>query len=488
MFKKFQCLSVLMLCMLSAYAQKNIEDYAGIWKGKVEKSNPFSLAITIKKHEGDNASFIIANKKEILRQQIKLKDTLIIQLSEKLIFKGIMNSEHSVISGFIKIGYDFYPIELHKENKSFQGKWNLAANYYLQAESLYLNIVKFDEPDEGFMAYPKLGTFWVTNCKIENNTISFEDYKTGLLFKGELYPSKIEITVSLGTIELSQISYYKKEKNLRSKNENTRIINDGWENYRHQLTLPQLEKDIGGNVLEGVESVLVAQNGELRYESYFGHANAVTPNDLRSAGKSISSALIGIAIDEGIIESTQEEIYKYLPKKYQYTKDEQKGMIQIKDLLTMSSGIGVYEEDYQESDNWLKMVLEPKLKYAPGEHTNYMSADPFLLGVYLSERLSYPLEFYIQKKLFSPLGITNYILNTDDKGVPYFAGGLKLTPRDMLKFGQLYLNKGVWEGKRIISEAWVEESFKKHTRLENTSGKNEYTGINLEISNDTKVL
>lgn len=135
----------------------------------------------------------------------------------------------------------------------------------------------------------------------------------------------------------------------------------------------------------------------------------------------------------------------------------------------MNSGIGVYEDYYQETDDWLKNVLDPELKYNAGTRTNYMSADPFLLSINLSERLPYPLEFYMHKKLFGPLGINNYILNTDDKVNPYFASGLCMTPRDMLKFGQLYLDKGMWNGKRILSEKWVNESFKKHTILENTS-------------------
>ena len=103
----------------------------------------------------------------------------------------------------------------------------------------------------------------------------------------------------------------------------------------------------------------------------------------------------------------------------------------------------------------------------PGTYADYGSANPFLLGVYLSRRLDVPLENYMADKLFSPLGITNYVLNTDDtKSTPYFGGGFRLTPRDMLKFGQLYLNGGVWNEKQIIPNQWVKESFKKHVRLQ----------------------
>jgi CubicO group peptidase (beta-lactamase class C family) len=316
-----------------------------------------------------------------------------------------------------------------------------------------------------------LGTFWVNDLQLNNNSISFVDYKTGLIFKGTLENSQIVLSIHLGLIELSKIIYKKVERKEQTKQIQ---INDDWNYAENKLALSNLENDITKNELKGVESVLVAKDGKIVYEQYFSGTNGYTTNDLRSAGKSIGSAIIGLAINDDIISNINEKVYDYLPKAYQYTKDEEKAKITLQHLLTMSSGIGVYEDNYQESDDWLKMVLEPKLKHNAGTRTNYMSVDPFLLSVNLSERLKYPLEFYMQKKFFEPLGITNYILNTDDKGNPYFAGGLNLTPRDMLKFGQLYLDKGIWNDKQILTEKWINDSFKKHTNLENTSKKNAY--------------
>lgn len=251
-------------------------------------------------------------------------------------------------------------------------------------------------------------------------------------------------------------------------------MEDGWELSDKPLNLSKMEEDILNNTLDGTETVLVAKNGKIVYENYFDNFSPTTPHDMRSASKSISSAIIGIAIDDGIIESVDEALYKFIPERYRYTTDSTKLKIKLKDLLTMSSGIGVDEEVYQESNNWLQTVLEPSLKHEPGKVTYYKSTDPYLTGIYLSERLNIPMAFYIVNKLFDPLGISNYVLNTDDNGLPYFGGGLHLTSRDMLKFGQLYLNNGIWNGRRIISEKWVNESFKKHTRLDEASGNNEY--------------
>ncbi|MEL6975373.1 MAG: serine hydrolase, partial [Bacteroidota bacterium] len=251
-------------------------------------------------------------------------------------------------------------------------------------------------------------------------------------------------------------------------------LSDGWKTTSNPITFPKLERDVELDTLEGTEGVVIAKNGEIVYEKYFAGYHAQTPHDMRSAAKSIGSAIIGLAVDDGIIENTDVKIYEHLPKAFQYTKDEEKSKITLEQLLTMRSGIGVGEGQYQDSDNWLKTVLEPALKQPPGSRTNYKSADPFLTGIYLNERLQIPLEQYMQENFFAPLGITNYVLNMDDKGIPYFGGGLYLTPRDMLKFGQVYLNKGTWNGRRVLSEAWVNASFEKQTQLENVSDKNEY--------------
>jgi CubicO group peptidase (beta-lactamase class C family) len=115
------------------------------------------------------------------------------------------------------------------------------------------------------------------------------------------------------------------------------------------------------------------------------------------------------------------------------------------------------------------------MKDEPGSQALYGSANPFLLGICLNELVDKPLELYMDQALLSPLGITNYIIQTDETlTTPYFGGGMHLTSRDMLKFGQLYLNRGKWMEKQILSAHWVAESFEKHVRLEDVKDKNEY--------------
>lgn len=478
MNKNLICFLPMFLSLFYTCAQQSMADYIGEWKGESLIRDALNLTVTIKKQSEEEAVFTLSNHKKIIEKTFKFENKVNILLDDNFAFSGIVNEEQSEIMGFIRLNKDLYPTVLYKNGNQFEGKWKLSMIPYLQAQSLHVTIKEGDGLDDEYRAYPILGSFWCANFKKRNNSISFTDYKTGLEFEGVLSPSEIALKISIGDYLITQTSFKRttaQNKFISSTADENDQLNDGWRISKQPLRLPKLERDIASNMLEGIESVLIAKNGEIIYEKYYSGFNASIPHDMRSASKSISSALVGIAIDNNIIENVDQEIYTHLPQEYQYTKDYQKSSIRVKDLLTMSSGIHVSEGLYQESENWLKTVLEAPLKHEPNTHTIYKSADPFLIGVYLSERLDVPLEFYMHKKLFLPLGITNYILNTDDtKVIPYFGGGLHLTPRDMLKFGQLYLNKGLWNDKRIISEKWVNDSFKKHTYLEDVSDKNEY--------------
>ena len=101
-------------------------------------------------------------------------------------------------------------------------------------------------------------------------------------------------------------------------NNNSSQINDGWELSPNKLLLPKMENDINNKKLGKTESVVIAKNGEIIYENYFSGFNAVTPHDMRSASKSISSAIVGVSIDNKLIKSTDQSIYEFLPEEYQY--------------------------------------------------------------------------------------------------------------------------------------------------------------------------
>ena len=474
--KPFSTVLFSLLLPFLGCSQQNIADYTGKWIGKIADKNALKLNISIKKTTIENAVFkLSSNNTEILNKKFKFNNQINLTFKSGIVFNTIVNYKKSEINGFIQSNGYYYPIRLKKDGELYKGQWNVSAFQHLQPESLYLTFKEGNSPNDLYKAYPILGSLWCNNFKKQGDSISFTDYFSGLNFKGVLKISEIILKVYFNKNELTQISYKRvNEEKIKTATQYQKN-DDGWDFIEKKLSLVKMEEDIKNDTLTGTESVLVAQNCKIIYENYFEGFNVNTPHDMRSASKSVSSTIIGIAIDEGIIDNVDEPLYKFIPKEYQYTVDSLKSKIKLHNLLTMSSGINVSENTYQQSKNWLKTVLEPSLGQKPKPVTRYKSADPYLTGIFLSERLEIPLEIYIQKRLFTPLGIHNYVINTDDtKQRPYFAGGLHLTPRDMLKFGQLYLNKGIWKGKRIISEEWINNSFKSHTRLENVSDKNEY--------------
>ncbi|MBL4707863.1 MAG: serine hydrolase [Flavobacteriales bacterium] len=489
---KFSFIILLTILSFPSYGQ-DMKDYTGSWQGEIADKNAFSLTISIQKQANGSSLFIISNEHELINKKFTLINEIQLSLSDKLSFSGIVNNEQSEINGFIKSGMLFYHIRLKKSGSNFIGKWNVLMIDSLKSQFLYLSIENGLE--EEYEAYPIFGDdrftgTWCANFNKNNDTISFSDFKTGLQFKGVLESSKILLSINLGNKTITKVSFEKTENDWNIGNltiSKGPQINDGWEFSSNQLLLPKMENDIGNKELDKTESVIIAKNGKIIYENYFAGFNAVVPHDMRSASKSISSAIVGVTIDKNLIKSVDQNIYEFLPEVYQNTKDSLKSKITIQSLLTMSSGIDAVdfgansnsnspatENNYQRTMNWTKSILETSMINKPFTHANYGSANPHLLGVAVSSVVEEPLELFMDQKLFSPLGISNYIIQSDMSGKPYFGGGMYLTPRDMLKFGQLYLNKGKWRNKRILSKKWIENSFKNYLNLENTIDKNGY--------------
>ncbi|TDF42175.1 class C beta-lactamase-related serine hydrolase [Alteromonadaceae bacterium M269] len=218
----------------------------------------------------------------------------------------------------------------------------------------------------------------------------------------------------------------------------------------------------------GISSILIAKNGKLVFEAYPGKFKRDEIHTTRSAGKSITSALVGIAIDKGFIDSVHEPILPYFPE-YQGSIthwDKRKNNITIKHLLTMTSGVKGNEDKMYPTNDWTKFYLDQPLQYSPGQHFSYATSGVVVLGNVITRASGLRIPEFANQYLFQPLGITQYkwpITNSrGNQGLAMTGGGLNLTPRDMLKFGQLYLNQGIWNGNRILSEAWIKESTQQH--------------------------
>jgi CubicO group peptidase (beta-lactamase class C family) len=213
-------------------------------------------------------------------------------------------------------------------------------------------------------------------------------------------------------------------------------------------------------------SLLIIRHGELVYEKYFFRFNKPERRvPIYSITKSFLSALVGIAIDQGQIDSLDHTVSEYFPEYFYPTTDQRMRKVTLRDLLTMSAGFiwledGEIEERWQESGNLVEASINLKFQDSPGEYFNYSSAHTQLLSAILTEIVSVPLREYAQSHLFSPLGIQpkDWNWGVDDQGYYLGGWGMNLRPRDIARFGYLYLNDGYWDGQQLVSSDWVRQS------------------------------
>ena len=216
--------------------------------------------------------------------------------------------------------------------------------------------------------------------------------------------------------------------------------------------------------IANIKSLVVWQNGNIIRESFFNKEGPDALHDVRSVTKSVISILIGIAIDKKIIPSVNQSINNYLsPLGYKLT-EEQKS-ITIQHLLTMSSGfqwselISVSEyNNWATAPNQVQYLLNRTLSSKPGEVFSYNSAALHLLSVILTQASGISTIDFANKYLFNPLETSITKWETDNQEFINGAAGLNITPYDMIKIGQLIINKGLYKNKRIVSEEWIENS------------------------------
>ncbi len=213
-------------------------------------------------------------------------------------------------------------------------------------------------------------------------------------------------------------------------------------------------------------SFIVIRNDTILYENYFsgyGDSSVITTF---SASKSFVSALVGIAIEEGYIYSTNEPITKYIPELVNPGFDK----ITIENLLNMRSGIKFTESyaspfadmpKYYYGTNLLKYIGKLKVEDEPGIKYNYQSVNTILLGLIVERATNTKLNKYIEQKLWKPIEMQyDASWSVDSKEHQVFKANCCLNGRsiDYAKFGRLYLNKGSWNGNQVVPEKWVERS------------------------------
>ena len=220
-----------------------------------------------------------------------------------------------------------------------------------------------------------------------------------------------------------------------------------------------------------VHSVLIIRNGIVVTEAYFRPYNRDRKHALTSCTKSFLSALIGIAIDEGYF-GLDDKALDFFSERTIENDSPDKHEITVEDLLGMRSGLDWPESSVSygsrdnvlwqmmDSQDWVQFVLDQPMATRPGTTFNYSTGDPQLLAAILEQTTGMSTQAFARTRLFEPLGVSSarWSWTSDPAGVSFGGGGLSLTPRDMAKFGYLYLQDGVWEGRQIVAATWVEAS------------------------------
>ena len=252
---------------------------------------------------------------------------------------------------------------------------------------------------------------------------------------------------------------------LKDERETKAIDAEGFDLRRIGL----LRARIMDGTFKDINSIIAVKHGKILIEEYFNGTDPNALHEIRSAGKSITSALVGIAIDKGFIKGVDERLLTYFPGvECSNDSDPRKEDITLEHVLSMSFGLAepgeypAWENRSWYTLHWLGDVLCQPIEYEPGSRFDYDSAAPALFGPIIEQVSGMSVGQLAENFLFSPLGIEGYRWSILPDGKEYTGGGFRMRPRDMVRFGQLYLQKGMWNGEQLISKEWVEESTSAH--------------------------
>ena len=220
-----------------------------------------------------------------------------------------------------------------------------------------------------------------------------------------------------------------------------------------------------------IHGIMIVRNGYVVLDAYSYPLTADDIHPIYSITKSVTSALVGIAIDKGYIKNEKLPVLSFFSKRVVKNLDNNKKAITIQHLLTMSSGLECRDSyhDYwiglrqlESSPDWVQFIIDLPMAEAPGTHFNYCNGGTFLLSAILQKQTGINSLLFAEKYFFGPLGILGVDWPSNPQGISIGYGGLHMRPQDMAKIGYLYLNNGLWEDKQIISSKWIKGSTRKH--------------------------
>jgi len=210
-----------------------------------------------------------------------------------------------------------------------------------------------------------------------------------------------------------------------------------------------------------LNSIMVLKDGKVIYEAYDYAHNADCLHIMWSASKTFTATAVGIAVQDGLMTVNDLVADYFEPEQLGEDPDGYFKKLTVKDLLIMSSGL---KKDFiaEPSEEWLVRPTECTLKggweFEPGTKFRYNSMNTYLAGVIVSKVTGKRLSDYLNEKLFTPLGIREYKWQQSGEGYDYGGWGLFISVENFAKMGQFFLQRGVWEGKRLLADSWFDEA------------------------------
>jgi CubicO group peptidase (beta-lactamase class C family) len=236
-----------------------------------------------------------------------------------------------------------------------------------------------------------------------------------------------------------------------------------------QDRLDALVSKIRKRQIADLNGVVVIRHGYKVMEEYANGSSANQVHEMQSVTKSVTSLLVGIAIDQGRIGGVNTKLLSYFPEYTDiHNMDARKQSVTLESILSMRSGVNFYEDPYPGSPldqlnsstgDWLRIFLDQPMNAAPDELWQYNSGGVISLGGVIYNTTHVSADQFANQYLFQPLGINlTYWFKGNPNGLPHMGGGLSLRAQDLARIGYLVLRRGKWNGQQIVSEKWISES------------------------------
>jgi CubicO group peptidase (beta-lactamase class C family) len=229
--------------------------------------------------------------------------------------------------------------------------------------------------------------------------------------------------------------------------------------------------------LDAVQGFMLLRHGNVAAEGWWSPYGPTSPHTMYSLSKSFTSTGIGLAVAEGLL-TVDDPVLKFFPDDAPANPSANLKAMRVRHLLAMNTG---HQQDTTDrvfgcgGDNWPRAFLALPVEHEPGTWFVYNTAATYMLSAIITRLTGEPLLKYLRPRLFEPLGIEHPTWETDPRGVSLGGTGLHIKLEDIARFGQLYLQQGMWDGRRIVPEAWVAEATRAHSDNSNTQANPDWT-------------